>query len=573
MAFLHIPIRSGARAPQRIQGINWASPLARGLVAAWFPVTGSFLGDISRLSGDHDTGNSILPTYLSNGLLGVQRTSLGNDDISAVGAPWDTPSITIAAWLQTPTVSAIQEICAREAASGYRIFQFRLIANGAPQFISGIALQPTPRDFRTATTQVDDGHPHLVVATFEDSVRTAISVDGVVESETSIGGPLGQSSSNPLALLFQNNSNGHFWDTGHVGAILMWNRGFADAEIAALYNPRTRWEIIDQGYRYISLPAAAGGSITGTILSQATAAGLLPGVVQRKATVLAQAVASGVLDGDVNLSGAFIGQSRTEGNLYADVQISSALAGQSAGGEGLLDGEVQISAALSGQSVAAGALTGTIVMPSWTLSGIDSTHHVIDGPRINAAILDYGDAIDASDIAEAGRMGDAGASNYMNAFTTHGVLAATAKIYIEYEIISTANIAQQACGVGNSSYSKASTSQFGDTANMVACRATGHVRINNATEQDHSGAVPYAVNDQWGMAFDANTGKIWFRYKGAWLNGGDPAAGTGEDYTLTGSDFEVACTVNGNGEVRWNFGQRTWANTIPVGFTGLGDFP
>jgi hypothetical protein len=212
-------------------------------------------------------------------------------------------------------------------------------------------------------------------------------------------------------------------------------------------------------------------------------------------------------------------------------------------------------------------------MPSWTLSGIDSTHHVIDGPRINAAILDYGDAIDASDIAEAGRMGDAGASNYMNAFTTHGVLAATAKIYIEYEIISTANIAQQACGVGNSSYSKASTSQFGDTANMVACRATGHVRINNATEQDHSGAVPYAVNDQWGMAFDANTGKIWFRYKGAWLNGGDPAAGTGEDYTLTGSDFEVACTVNGNGEVRWNFGQRTWANTIPVGFTGLGDFP
>ena len=571
MAFLHIPIRSGARAPQRIQGINWASPLARGLVAAWFPVTGSFLADISRLSGDHDTGNSILPTYLSNGLLGVQRTSLGNDDISAVGAPWDTPSITIAAWVQTPAVSAIKEICTREG-FGYRIFQFRLIATGAPEFISGIELQPTPRDFRTATTQVDDGHPHLVVATFEDSVRVAISVDGVVESETSIGGPLGQSSSNPLSLLFQNRTNGHFWDTGHVGAILMWNRGFADAEIAALYNPQTRWEIIDQGNRYISLPAA-GGSITGTILSQATAAGLLPGVVQRKATVLAQAVASGVLDGDVNLSGAFIGQSRTEGNLYADVQISSALAGQSAGGEGLLDGEVQISAAFSGQSVAAGALTGTIVMPSWTLSGIDSTHHVIDGPRINAAILDYGDAIDASDIAEAGRMGDAGASNYMNAFTTHGVLAATAKIYIEYEIISTANIAQQACGVGNSSYSKASTSQFGDTANMVACRATGHVRINNATEQDHSGAVPYAVNDQWGMAFDANTGKIWFRYKGAWLNGGDPAAGTGEDYTLTGSDFEVACTVNGNGEVRWNFGQRTWANTIPVGFTGLGDFP
>jgi hypothetical protein len=159
-------------------------------------------------------------------------------------------------------VSAIKEICAREAASGYRIFQFRLTATGTPQFISGIALQPTPRDFRTATTQVDDGHPHLVVVTFEDSVRTAISVDGVVESETSIGGPLGQSSSNPLALLFQNNSNADFWDTGHVGAILMWNRGFADAEIAALYNPQTRWEIIGQGNRFIPIPAAAGGGGT-----------------------------------------------------------------------------------------------------------------------------------------------------------------------------------------------------------------------------------------------------------------------------------------------------------------------
>jgi hypothetical protein len=260
MAFLHIPIRSGARAPQRIQGINWASPLARGLVAAWFPVTGSFLGDISRLSGDHDTGNSIPPTYLSNGLLGVQRPSVGNDDISAVGAPWDTPSITIAAWVQTPTVSAIKAICTREAAGfGTRIFQFRLNATGTPQFISNISAAPTSMDVRTATTQVDDGHPHLVVATFEDSVRTAISVDGVVESETSIGGALAQNSSNPLSLLFQNRTNFNFWDTGHVGAILMWNRGFADAEIAALYSPQTRWEIIDQGYRYISLPAAAGG--------------------------------------------------------------------------------------------------------------------------------------------------------------------------------------------------------------------------------------------------------------------------------------------------------------------------
>jgi hypothetical protein len=50
-------------------------------------------------------------------------------------------------------------------------------------------------------------------------------------------------------------SNTYTWDAG-VGPCFLWNRPLSDAEIRALYNPQTRWDIFDKGYRLITIGTA-----------------------------------------------------------------------------------------------------------------------------------------------------------------------------------------------------------------------------------------------------------------------------------------------------------------------------
>lgn len=317
-------------------------------------------------------------------------------------------------------------------------------------------------------------------------------------------------------------------------------------------------------------------------LANASAAAFTGAVVRVGQFAKPAALSSAVLSGAVqnigqftalsSLSGAFLLGSRTRVGSFAAVSAS----GVSLSGDVINIGSFS---AVSSTSRFTGTGGNTV---SATVVNADATHQVTDGPIIAAAILDATTAIDASDIAEAGRVGNAGASNYMNAFVSR-VLGATDKVYVECELLDASNIAQQAFGVANSSYNKATTAQFGDTIDMVAARLSGVIRYNNSAVAggDHSGAIATpSAGDVWAMAFDCNTGDVWFGVKQAtgtfstfgWLGGGDPAAGTSPDYTLSGSGFEVGCTVNGNGRVRWNFGQRPFLYGPPTGFTGIGDF-
>jgi hypothetical protein len=69
--------------------------------------------------------------------------------------------------------------------------------------------------------------------------------------------------------------NPYTWDGG-VGPCFLWNRPLSDAEVRALYNPQTRWDIYQQGTRTISLPAAAapaGGRIMSSLVSTGGLAG------------------------------------------------------------------------------------------------------------------------------------------------------------------------------------------------------------------------------------------------------------------------------------------------------------
>jgi hypothetical protein len=82
----------------------------------------------------------------------------------------------------------------------------------------------------------------------------------------------------------------------------------------------------------------------------------------------------------------------------------------------------------------------------------------------------------------------------------------------------------------------------------------------------------YTTNDVIGIAYDANTGSIWWAKNGVFQASGDPAAGTNAAYTgITGNVFPFISdrNVGGTCVVACNFGQRPFVYTPPVGFKTL----
>lgn len=259
-----MPLPASALYPRIATGVDWSASLAHGLVGCWIaePLGGStgLYRDVSGISADAVIGNASGTTLLT-GQHALTTTDNISNTLSASGAAWDSPSLTIAAWGRTTSTGSAQ-ICAREAGGGTRIFQFRINANKL-DWISNIT---GTIDTRTSTTTVNDGNLHLFVATYEDSVRTAVAVDGVVESETTRSGALLTGSTPSMCFLDDNRAGTSPWNnggTGGIGSIMMWDRGFSDAEIAALYAPASRWSMLERPrVRTYFIPATAGGGAT-----------------------------------------------------------------------------------------------------------------------------------------------------------------------------------------------------------------------------------------------------------------------------------------------------------------------
>ena len=76
------------------------------------------------------------------------------------------------------------------------------------------------------------------------------------------------------------------------------------------------------------------------------------------------------------------------------------------------------------------------------------------------------------------------------------------------------------------------------------------------------------------IALDLDNGKIWWGVNGTWFNSGDPAAGTGAQYTGISGTYHLAFSASdyeGMGGTM-NFGQAAFAYTAPSGFGAwLGD--
>lgn len=112
-------------------------------------------------------------------------------------------------------------------------------------------------------------------------------------------------------------------------------------------------------------------------------------------------------------------------------------------------------------------------------------------------------------------------------------------------------------------------------------RPSGTATYNSPTlggpGSSNVGSPPAIVaGDVLSFAHDADTGKLWIAINGAWIGGGDPAAGT--TATITGlnaattprfTQWKPFVTVIGGVDVTFNFGDQSYAHTVPSGFSNI----
>ncbi len=99
---------------------------------------------------------------------------------------------------------------------------------------------------------------------------------------------------------------------------------------------------------------------------------------------------------------------------------------------------------------------------------------------------------------------------------------------------------------------------------------TIYKKYHNASAVTLSGDTP-SSNDVMQLAVDVDVGKVWFGVNNAWLDSGDPVAGTNEAYSGLPKNLVPGCSVYGYSDTAAyiNFGQLGFAYTPPTGYKAL----
>ena len=251
-------------------GINKASPLYKGLAGYWVPTGINATTGIRTLVGEQGTKH-VSPT------VAFESSNIGRGfSTNRSGGSWyysanqfDVDHITMLAWVQTSTAQR-QHMLSRDSDSATRVFQFRIEATtGVPGFV--VWFTTGGLISITATTAVNDGVPHCVVAR-ADSTGAYLFVDGKQEAFTSVSGDTVVTSTQNLGVGNITRGHNEGWDDGAIINTAFWTRPLSDGEIKALYMPATRWSLLAP--RTVHLPqdaAAVGGA---SIMNQLQGANL-----------------------------------------------------------------------------------------------------------------------------------------------------------------------------------------------------------------------------------------------------------------------------------------------------------
>jgi len=154
------------------------------------------------------------------------------------------------------------------------------------------------------------------------------------------------------------------------------------------------------------------------------------------------------------------------------------------------------------------------------------------------------------------------------------VIPSTGKWYWELTTASTCS-ASVILGWGLQTTAAATDSQAGNADTFMA-QNDANQDIYNQTTNVFSGGSAVAANAIRQVAYDADTGKLWFGINNVWysstdLTSGNPSAGTNQCMTLSaGSYFPTITCYNLTANV--NFGQQPLTYTPPTGFVRLNTF-
>jgi hypothetical protein len=208
----------------------------------------------------------------------------------------------------------------------------------------------------------------------------------------------------------------------------------------------------------------------------------------------------------------------------------------------------------------------------FTSSGLTADDQVTDTPTENYCTLNplYG-AVSYPATFSNGNLtasGSGGVGRY--AISTMG--ATSGKWYSEVKVdsMSTPVLFRIVVGGWSNLYDPLlfSAGEAAPQINSVLYMGDGRRRINNSDTT--SWGATFTTGDVIGVAYDADTGKVWFAKNNTWQSSGNPAAGTNPAATLT-TDAPFYSGLNpfdsGTGTV--NFGQLGFTYTPPTGFSAL----
>jgi len=128
-------------------------------------------------------------------------------------------------------------------------------------------------------------------------------------------------------------------------------------------------------------------------------------------------------------------------------------------------------------------------------------------------------------------------------------------------------------GIANKTMPSELGSYTGANASGWGFNSNGGTIYNNGSSTAYGSSA--SVNDIVGVAFDADTGKLYFSINGTFQNSGNPVTGTNPAYTVS-ADTYYPSIGDGSGAstltASMNFGQRPFAYTPPTGFYPLNTY-
>ena len=212
---------------------------------------------------------------------------------------------------------------------------------------------------------------------------------------------------------------------------------------------------------------------------------------------------------------------------------------------------------------------------NWTPNNLAATDQMVDSPTNNFATLNPLDAGGTNTVAEGNLQYDKTGANFGPMRGTLGVT--TGKWYFEAMRSSNTNICQ--VGVSNNY----DISQSGGDNSVGSAGGIGAAWDSRGyyyrTGGSDGGKNTFATNEIVSIAFDADTGKIWWRKSGgSWQDSGNPETGANPSFTASGySELMPFVNGEGGGGLVANFGADSSfaGNKTPQGnqdANGIGDF-